>query len=95
MRWEIENVHASGVFKEVSVAVGDYSYLVIFGKHVNGGFCCIPNFNAGCELSSHDRFSDIGYNAEKIGKALKNKTVGRCIAEAISGTASYDEERRD
>lgn len=30
---------------------GNY-YSVIFGKYINGGFCSIPNFGVGCELSS-------------------------------------------
>ena len=94
-QYEIENIFKAECISEISVAVNGYSYLVIFGTHVNGGFCCIPAWGVGCELSSHDHFCDIYYNSERIGKALKNKTVGRCIAEAISTAALYDDGRED
>lgn len=95
VNWEIENFFDAKCIREMSVAVNGNSYLVIFGTHINGGFCCIPGWSAGCELSSHDHFGDVGYNADRIGKALKNKTVGRCIAEAINIVASYKDERRN
>ncbi len=95
VNWEIEHSYDAECIREISVAVNGNSYLVIFGKHINGGFCSIPNWGAGCELSSHDHFGDIGYNAERIGKGLKNATAGRCIAEAINIAALCENERRD
>ncbi len=93
--WNIEGIYEAECTKEISVAVNGICYLVIFGTHINGGFCCIPGRGVGCELSSHDHFCDIYYNSERIGKALKDKTAGRCIAEAISTAALYDDERED
>ena len=89
-QYEIENIFKAECISEISVAVNGYSYLVIFGTHINGGFCCIPAWGVGCELSSHEHFGDIYYNSERIGKALKDKTAGRCIAEAIRGAALYE-----
>lgn len=91
--WYIENIYTANCIREISVAVNGYSYLVIFGTHINGGFCCIPAWGVGCEVSSHNHFGDVGYNAERIGNVLKNETVGRCIAEAINTVALYENER--
>lgn len=76
----INNVHHIGVDYN-----GNY-YSVIFGKYVNGGFCSIPNFGVGCELSN---FSDTFWNAESLGRVLKSKRVAKVIAMAI---AEFGEE---
>ncbi len=71
----IENVHHIGVDYN-----GNY-YSVIFGRYVNGGFCSIPNFGVGCELSN---FSNIFWNTESLDRVLKNKEVAKVIALAIA-----------
>lgn len=86
--WEIERVFPNDGISEISVAANGSSCLTIFGHHINGGFCAIPLCGAGCELSHHNDFGDIDYNACRIGKALKNMTVGRIIAEAVHAAAS-------
>ena len=43
VNWEIENFFDAKCIREMSVAVNGNSYLVIFGTHINGGFCCIPS----------------------------------------------------
>lgn len=91
--WNIEGIYEAECTKEISVAVNGICYLVIFGTHINGGFCCIPGRGVGCELSSHEHFTDIGFNAERIGKALKNSAAGLCIAKAIAVTALYENEQ--
>ena len=86
--WEIERVFPEDSISEISVAVNGSSYLTIFGHHIHGGFCAIPLYGVSCELSHHNDFGDIDYNAHRIGRALKNMTVGRVIAEAINVAAS-------
>ena len=71
----IHNVH------HLSVEFNGNSYSVIFGNYVNGSFCCIPTWEAGCELSWD--LKDTYWNASAIGEALKNKAIGQVIAEAI------------
>ena len=56
-------------------------YSVIFGKYVNGGFCAIPNFRVGCELSD---FTDTLWNTESLDRALKNEKAATAIAAAIA-----------
>lgn len=71
----INNIHHIGIDYN-----GNY-YSVIFGRYINGGFCCIPNFGVGCELSN---FSDILWNAESLSRALKSKRTAKVIAMAIA-----------
>lgn len=72
---DVKNVH------HIGVECGGNYYSVIFGKYVNGGFCSIPNWGVGCELSF---FSDVFWNTESICKALGNKKTAKAIAEAIA-----------
>lgn len=70
----IKDVH------NISISCNGFSYNVIFGKYINGGFCSIPNWNVGCDLAS---FDDIFWNTESLTKALDNEYAARAIAEAI------------
>lgn len=79
----INNVH------HITVEYNRYSYSVIFGKYVNGGFCSIPNFGVGCELSN---FNDIFWNTESLYRALENKRVAKIIANAIADFAEFVEK---
>lgn len=72
----IKNVHHIGIEYD-----GNY-YSVIFGIYVNGGFCSIPNWGIGCELSY--AMDDLLWNATSIGNALKDKKTGKVIASAIT-----------
>ncbi len=72
---DIKEVHHIGVNYN-----GNY-YSVIFGRYVNGGFCSIPNFGVGCELSN---FSDTFWNAESLARVLKSKREAKFIALAIA-----------
>lgn len=84
-----------GRVNEISVEIGDYSYLVIYGLHINGGFCAIPQSGVSCELSAHDNFGDIGYNATNIHSKIKNKVKAQAIAEAIHVAASAHKDEQD
>lgn len=71
----ISSVHHIGLEYD-----GNY-YSVIFGKYVNGGFFSIPTWNVGGELGT---FDDVFWNAESIGRALRNKRAAKQIALAIA-----------
>ena len=82
----VSDVHHIGVEYD-----GNY-YCIIFGKYVNGGFCSIPNWNAGCELSN---FTDVFWNTEKLYETLKNKKKAKAIALAIAEFAEMCEHSRE
>jgi hypothetical protein len=89
MKYRITATHSANVRFEISVNVGGSSYLVIFGEHVNGLFCCIPNHKVSCEMTYP---VDTGYNAN----ALRNCDIPVAHAEAIAAaickkaTTMYD-----
>ena len=48
---------------EAVIEARGYSYHIIFGSQINGGFLCIPNWNYGCELAA---LSDVSWNMDSI-----------------------------
>ena len=70
---------ASIIF-EHDITIGDCSYLVIFGRHINGGFICIPNWNIGCEAAGD---GDILYNTDKLIQCGLDIEVAGAVAEYI------------
>lgn len=57
--------------KEISVEHNGTTYLIICGKHINGGFCAFPKMNIAMELSSYD--GDYGYNEKKLRLAFEGR----------------------
>lgn len=66
---------------EVSFNANGSHFLVIYGKHGNGGFCCIPNFGIGCEMS--DEPNDVFYNTEKLSGAGLTWADAEAVAKVI------------
>lgn len=76
------------VLFEIGVDVGGNHYLVIYGKHINGYFCCIPNWNVSCEMA--DPF-DVFYNRSKL---VDDTCIGMNAADAIA-KAIRETRRKD
>ena len=82
------NITASFTVKamfEMSVDVDGSSFLVIYGRHINGGFCCIPNWQIGCEMSVPN---DVFYNSGQLMRCELNENVAVAIACAIKEKGS-------
>ena len=71
------------VMFEHSVDIGDYSYLILFGRHINGGFICIPNYNIGIEAACVP--DAIGYNTDQLVRAGLDQDAAKAIATYIDG----------
>ena len=82
MSYNIEYVGEGTDVHHLGISCDGIYYTVIFGRYINGGFCCIPNHNAGCELSGD--LQDQLWNAESLTKALQDKKAAAAIAEAIA-----------
>lgn len=80
MDYKIVCTHPAKVEFEITVEVNGNSYLVIYGKHVNGGFCCIPNWGVACEMSDPE---DTFYNQEALMRCKISKNYAKAIAAAI------------
>lgn len=55
------------VYFERSLDIKGFSYLVIFGHHINGGFLALPGWNIACEAT--DRPGNVHYNVQKLTSA--------------------------
>lgn len=73
--------------KEESISVGGFSFLCIFGEHINGGFLAIPNWNICCELGDAN---DFAYNTNKIYIALKHIKDLNGYYFTIADTLAYE-----
>lgn len=78
------------VLFEYGISVNGWDGLVIYGKHVNGYFCCIPG-EYGVEMSDP---TDTFYNTEKLMHAGAPECLARGIALAIKNISEEREEMR-
>lgn len=68
------------VIFEANVNACGYCYLVIYGRHINGYFCAIPNFGISCEMAEP---SDTFYNTERLIGVGVGARAARELAKAI------------
>lgn len=91
--------------KELRIDLNGLSFLTICGKHINGGYACIPYWGFAFELS--DSEFDVKYNADKISKALiacdsvylpnnekERREMGVALSEIITKAISEQEYER-
>lgn len=78
---------------EDSVSWNGYSFLVIYGKHVNGGFIAIPNWKICCEASSFQ--DDSFYNKEQLIQAGMKEDMAEAVAVYIDNRYSQIEEGKN
>ena len=69
---------------EISAEIDGSKYLIIYGNHINGGFCCIPDWNIACEMGNP---GDTFYNTEKLRQCKVPKARAKGIAEVIREAA--------
>lgn len=77
---KIEINYNANVLFETSVAVHGESYLVIYGEHINGNFCCIPSHGWGCEMSDP---KDVYYNSRNLVNCGAPEGIAQALAKAI------------
>jgi hypothetical protein len=53
---------------------------LLVGRSASGLYACIPNFQAGCYLST---LGDVFYNNERLSSALGNPIDGATVAYAL------------
>lgn len=84
MSFQIDHMYKSETIFECAINVQGESYLVIFGKHINGYFCCMPDRGWGCEMAEPN---DIYYNADKLQACGVESEIANAIAKAIKEAA--------
>lgn len=85
MNYEIETRYKASVAFEISVNWDGNNYLVIYGSHINGGFCAIPNWEIACEMGDPD---DTFYNTERLERAGLTYEAAKAVAFAIRDEAA-------
>ncbi len=65
---------------EMSMDWKGNNYLVIYGKHINGWFIAVPNWECSTE-AGHP--SDTFYNTERLSKVLGSAEAAKVMAEAV------------
>ena len=78
----ISDVHHIGIDYN-----GNY-YGIIFGKYANGGFCCLPGWGVGCELSD---FDDVFWNSESLSKVIEDEALANTIVTAIKAYSELNQ----
>lgn len=89
MSYEIRNTYKVSQTYEFSVDWNGFNFLVIYGKHINGGFIAIPNWGISVEAGSP---TSIFYNTEKLAPKFDDCEIPKVIAEAIK--EHYETVRR-
>lgn len=78
--YEIVSYHKVGKVIEFTMEFASWSFLVVYGKHINGYFCAVPNWGWGCEMSGPE---SVMYNMAKLIEAGANESAVPAIVEAI------------
>lgn len=75
-----ENFDNAKVECTCCVVIKEKSYLIVYGKYIGGYFCCVPNWNWGCEMEEPHQVDE---NVRKLIECGANKEVAEGIANAI------------
>ena len=78
---QIKVIHASLPI-EADIHANGWSFHIIVGKHKNGNYICIPNWNTGSELAGLD---DTFWNSERLRNYTNlNASNSNIIAAALA-----------
>lgn len=80
MNYSLGPEYSAKVLFEMQISYNGFSYLLIYGKHINGYFCCVPGWKWGCEMAMP---GEVGYNARKLMVAGADKDVAFALSDAI------------
>lgn len=71
------------VILEHDIEANGWSFLTIYGRHINGYFIAVLNWNICTEAGEPD---SVSYNTDKLIKAGFNEDNARAIANYLKGT---------
>lgn len=89
MNAKIQASYPAQVHFEISVTIAGESYLIIYGEHINGNFCCVPDRGWGCEMTEP---SDLYYNSSKLQSCGAKKEIADSISKAIKEFYETDDK---
>lgn len=77
---KIRNTYEILQTQEISIDWNGYNFLIIYGKHINGWFIAIPNWQV-CTEAGHP--TDDYYNTERLSRVIEIENAPSIIAKAI------------
>lgn len=80
MEYRIQNTYEVTKTHEFSVDWNGFNFLIIYGKHKNGWFIAIPNWNVCTEAGEP---TSVDYNATKLAQTHIHDTAPVYLAKAI------------
>ena len=81
MKAEIQSDYEEFEVHEISVDCSNgYSYLIIYGQHVNGWFIALPSWKKCVEAANPINYQ---YNTEKLSDVFNNADIGKALAMAV------------
>lgn len=80
MDYKIKKTYEITETHEFSVDWNGFSFLIIYGHHINGWFIAIPNWNVCTEAGQPE---DDAYNATKLAQTHIHDTAPVYLARAI------------
>lgn len=80
MKYKINSTYEVTQTHEFSLDLNDFSFLIIYGHHINGWFIAIPNWNICTEAGEP---TSVEYNASKIAQTPIYETAPMYLAQAI------------
>ncbi len=90
MEYKIKREFNTSKVREFYMEYNGYSYLVIYGKHINGGFIAVPNHYKCCEAGNT---IDVFYNRERLESCGFDKKTAKAIAMAIKEFHAKEEQK--
>lgn len=94
MKAKIETIFAPcNDIREISIEYAGFSFLTIYGRHINGWFLCIPSRHVSCELANPAEGSEwnLSHLTEAFVKTGRNLEAAKEQAKAILSVI-YDYE---
>lgn len=79
-KYVMRNEHKPTDVKEFVVNYSGMQYLIIYGKHINGGFIAVPSHGRSCEASEPE---DVVYNRVNLTRCGFNQNAANMIAQVI------------
>lgn len=92
MRFKLGRQYEASILLEGIISFpGREMYKVIYGEHINGYFCCIPDHGIGCEMAES---TDLFYNTRSLVSCGLDGNTAKCISESIKQTIAAEEIQR-
>lgn len=88
MSLKLGNRYDASALVDVWISMNKEFYIVIYGEHINGYFCCIPSHGIGCEMAEP---TDLFYNTRSLVSCGLDENTAKCISESIKQTIAAGE----